>query len=421
MRLPPVSDLVFEGREIKLRLQAEREQTGTDVHVDWLRFTVNLRHAPIPTVETLFPSASDAQYDRTGFFDMRSIAELEEGKRRQQYNRVKLVNELRELDDTDYAASTQAFQLAEDVAAILGPDFEASPDFCKGKDFYRFRFNITRQSKPVGWVGFLSVGNGSRVQQQAKTIHCNLEGMACTFARSGWLDHMANYIDQHRGLITRCDLALDFFDGVVGGIERFEAQYGAGLMDHMGHRPQTDQKGDWWAGGIKGRSFYVGSRAAGKITNVYEKGKQLFGPKDSTNWLRAELRYGNQKRLLPSDMLRRPADFFAGASDWHSALIAEHGAQCLPQPVKTEPRLALETVKAECTRNVRWVLDTAGKSLSLAFELLDADTLSDFMRNCADMPNRLSKFKVEEVRRVYTEVFKQVSASGTGRVGLQAA
>lgn len=420
MKRAPVSDLVLEGREIKLRLQAEREQTGSHVHVDWLRFTVNLRHAPIPTVETLFPSANDALYERAGFFDMRSEFELEEGKRRLTYNRVKLVNELRELDDPDYAASTQAFQLAEDVASILGPDFEASSEFCKGKDFYRFRFNITRQGKPVGWVGFLSVGNGARVQQQAKTIHCNLEGMACTFARPGWLDHMANYIDQHRGLITRCDLALDFFDGIKGGIERFEAEYKAGLMDHMGHRPKNGQNGDWW-GGNEGRSVYFGSRAAGKITNLYEKGKQLFGPTDATDWLRAELRYGNQKRLLPTDMLRRPADFFAGASDWHAALVHEHGAQCLPEPVKTEPRLPLETVKAECTRNARWVFETAGKSLSLAFQLLDFETLTQFIENCREMPNRLSKFKAEEVRRVYGEVFKQVSASGTGRVGLQAA
>lgn len=413
MKHPTVSDLVLEGREIKLRLQAERDQTGSHVHVDWLRFTVRQRHAPIPTVETLFPAPNDAQFDRLGFFDMRSEHDLEEGKRRMQYNRVKLVNELRELDDVDYAASTQAFQLAEDVAAILGPDFEASSEFCKGKDFYRFRFNITRQGKTVGWVGFLPV-------QDCKTIHCNLEGMACTFARPGWLEPMADYIDQHRGLITRCDLALDFFDGIKGGIERFEAEYKAGLMDHMGHRPKNGQAGDWW-GGNNGRSVYFGSRDAGKITNAYEKGKQLFGASDATDWLRVELRYGNKKRLLPTDMLRRPSDFFGGASDWHAALVQEHGAQCLPEPVKTEPRLPLETVKAECTRNARWVFDTAGKSLSLAFQLLDFETLMQFVENCKEMPNRLSKFKSEEVRRVYVDVFKQVSASGTGRVGLQAA
>ncbi|MVT36640.1 hypothetical protein GO497_01320 [Acidovorax citrulli] len=75
--------------------------------------------------------------------------------------------------------------------------------------------------------------------------------------------------------------------------------------------------GDWCGG--KARSFYVGTKEVGKQTNVYEKGHQLFGDADTSAWIRAELRWGNKARFLPIEMLRCPADFFHGASDWHAS------------------------------------------------------------------------------------------------------
>lgn len=54
MTRPRKTDLVLDGNEVKLRLTAERRETGTPVHVDWVRFTVQLKNAPIPDVETLF-------------------------------------------------------------------------------------------------------------------------------------------------------------------------------------------------------------------------------------------------------------------------------------------------------------------------------------------------------------------------------
>ncbi|MGN8006353.1 replication initiation factor domain-containing protein, partial [Acidovorax sp. 22279] len=163
-----------------------------------------------------------------------------------------------------------------------------------------------------------------------------------------------------------------------------------------------------------GRSFYFGSKAAGKQTNVYDKGVQLYGKQDATGWQRIELRYGNQKRLLPTDILRRPADFFAGASDWHALMLAEHGDIASPEPIKTEPRLPLETLMAECTRNARWFFSTAGKSAALAFLYMDRETLMQFIENCAELPGRLSKFKRSEVERIYQQMFKKISGSGAG-------
>ena len=395
--------LVLEGNEVKLRLQAERLHTRSPVHVDWLRFTVNLRFAPIPTVDLLFPKPAPDEFDSRIHYQ-----ESEDDRRRE-----KLCHLLRDVADPDFAASTQALELANNVCEILGDGFTVDPEMKKGHDFYRNRWSIVRAGAECGWVGFLASGESPRQRAQSKTIHCNLYGVACTFAAPGWTSPMADYVQDHRGLITRCDLALDFFEGISGGMDRIATDYDAGSMDHLGHRPDHNMVGAWRPGGV-GRSFYFGSKAAGKQTNIYDKGVQLYGKKDATGWQRIELRYGNQKRLLPVEMLRRPADFFAGASDWHAFMLTEHGSIAEPEPVKTEPRLPLETLSAECTRNARWFFSTAGKSAALAFLYMDHKTLSEFIENCAELPGRLSKFKREEVQKVYQKMFNRVMGSGAG-------
>jgi phage replication initiation protein len=81
-----------------------------------------------------------------------------------------------------------------------------------------------------------------------------------------------------------------------GGMERVESDYRNGLMNSQGKRLSCNVVGDW--PNSRARSFYVGSKEAGKQTNVYEKGNQLFGPKDDSPWVRVELRYGNKLRPL---------------------------------------------------------------------------------------------------------------------------
>lgn len=408
------SALVLEGQQIKVRLQAEQTNHPGYVHIDWLRFTVLRRNAPIPSVELLFPEpygAIDYQAASDGWSQHQIDAAHGEVRARRQH----LVNLLRDLPDSDYQASTQAFTLAEEVVGILGHDYTVDPLIQKGKDFYRFRFDILRKGHPVGWVGFLSTSSGQRGNAQSQTLHVNLEGMACTFGQPGWRDPMANLIDQYRGLITRIDLAIDFFDGINGGIERIPAEYRSGLMDHLGQRPGHKTDGTWECDEIainKGRSFYLGSRAAGKLTNIYEKGIQLFGPETLSKWLRCELRWGNQKRILSSDMLRRPADFFSGASQWHAAILKEHGAQFNPVNVPCEARLQIQTIEAEAERNARWFIRTAGASARLAIMHLDLKTMDVLLDDASRIPGRLRKFATSEIEAVYSKVFKRIGSTG---------
>lgn len=379
--------LVLDGSEVKLRLLAERQETNSVVHIDWVRFTAQLRNAPAPAVDTLFPVKVSHINGEQIWINSR-------------------VDPLREFEDCDFAASSQAYELATAAAAALGPEFTVASDPRKGMDFYKFRFAIERHGAECGWVGFLASGDSPRQQSQSRTIHCNLFGAACTFASAGWNERIADLIDDTKAVVTRGDLALDFFEGLPGGLDGIVSQYRAGLCDVHGKQPKSNCVGDW-LNGVE-RSLYLGSKEAGKQTNVYEKGHQLFGVKSGSDWLRIELRYGNKKRVLSSDMFRRPADFFAGASNWHESMLRVADSQVVPQAVPCKPRLAVETVKAECVRSVRWLKNTAAASMALAFEYLGVDEFISIVEG-QKLPGRLAKFSRAEIKDQLTPAVEFVS------------
>lgn len=384
MTRPAKSSLVLDGSEVKLRLEAERVASQSIVHVDWVRFTCLLRNAPMMTVDQLFPLTTSI-WDEQG--------------RQAMFQKI-----FRDLPDSDFAPSQQALNLAQEVCAALGADFTVAPEVRKGHDFYRFRWSIERHGSECGWVGYLSSGESPRQQAQSKTIHCNLYGMACTFAAHGWNDRLAAIVDDHQADLTRCDLALDFFDGIAGGLDAIVNDYKTGLCDVGGKRLKSNCVGDWLNG--RERSLYFGSKEAGKQTNAYEKGHQLFGPESGSNWLRIELRYGNKLRVLSSDMLRRPSDFFAGASDWHASMIRLADALVTPEPVRCTGRLQTETVEAEVARNVRWAMHTAAPTIAAAFQFLGDDFL-ELVTN-KKLPGRLQKFSASELKESFSRAFHRV-------------
>lgn len=380
MTRPSKSALVLDGNEVKLRLTAARTTTGRAVHVDWLRFTVRRRNAAAPSVDALFPPPGMA-------FDS-----WESAKRAQ----IGMV--LSSLPDCDTDAAAQAHGLARDVCMYLGDEFKPNPEPKKGHDFYKHRISIERNGAEVGWVGFGASSDSPRQRAQAGTLHVNLYGQACTFARAGWTDDMADLIDQNKGTITRCDLALDFFDGYEGGIVRVRDDYKAGLMDVKGNRPKHNMLGQWADDNGHGRSFYIGSKEGGKQTNAYEKGDQLFGESAGSDWLRFELRYGNKLRVLETDMLRRPDDFFAGASEWHASVLREAGAQALPQPITVAPRVADKTVEAAVTRVCNWIANTAGPSVAFALSHMSFEQLCDLL-GTTKVPGRLKPYSRAELQQ----------------------
>lgn len=392
------SALVLDGSEVKARLLAERSASKSHVHIDWVRFTCLLRNCQAPALDDLFPPSGQSE----AFIRAGNIWEPA-------YRALEIRKALLSMPDADFAASAQAKDLAVEVASALGDDYSVAPEIRKGHDFYRYRWSIERNGIECGWVGYLSSGDSPRQEKQGRTIHCNLYGAACTFASHGWNERIAKIIEARDADMTRCDLALDFFDGVPGYpdyLTQLVEDYKTGVCDSAGKRLKCNMVGDWANG--SGRSFYLGSKEAGKQTNAYEKGDQLFGAEARSPWVRVELRYGNKLRVLSSEMLRRPADFFAGASDWHASLILLAAQTVTPEPVKTTPRLALETVEAEATRNLRWLRDVAAPTCAAAIEFLGFEELVSMIKD-QKLPGRLQKFSLPEIRRVFGSAFSRIS------------
>ncbi|WP_418132689.1 replication initiation factor domain-containing protein [Variovorax sp. 375MFSha3.1] len=392
-RVAAKNALVLDGNTVKLRLMAERQFSKALVHIDWLRFTVQLRNAP--------PFLTDKRAETTSIWD--------EG-----YRLNKLLSIINELPDPERDACGQAADLADRVCMALGFEFTRGADLGKGHDFYKRRWSIQRNGAEVGWVGFGASSDSPRQRSQAETIHVNLYGLACTFAEHGWNDRMAKIVDDLDAKITRADLALDFFEGFQGGIERVSEEYKAGLCDVNGQRPKMRDI-NWLKG--SSRSLYLGSKEAGKETNIYEKGDQLFGEEAGSDWLRFELRYGNKLRYLESDILRRPSDFFAGASEWHAAILREAGEIALPERVSTTPKAALMSVKAECVRNARWAMETAAPTIATLFQYLDEDQFLELVTG-KKLPKRLQAFSKADLQEAFGEAFNQFVVPRSGPVAM---
>ena len=322
MTRPARSSLVLDGDTLKARLMADRSSGPSAVHVDWLRFTVLVRQAPLD-LDLLFP---------------KTIIGKDYWEVQNQLNR----RQIKALQAEDYQnPGLQALSLANEVAAILGPDFTVSDTTEKGHDFYHRRWPIYYNDTECGWIGFGASDTSPRQARQAQTIHCNLYGLACTFARPGWRQQMAQKIDEWNANITRIDLALDFFDGKPGGLDGVIDGYKAGEWDNRGQRPKCSGAGDWV--NKRARSFYVGSREAGKQTNVYEKGHQMYGDESGNPWIRYELRLGNKLRDLPSETLTDPDAFFAGGSPALAQALELAKTDVQPQAVPVRERLQSET------------------------------------------------------------------------------
>lgn len=401
-----VNPLVLDGNTIKLRLQEERSETGAYVHVDWLRFTVPLGiQRDVPSVDTLFPIPFSIfkEYEARGTYE---------------YNRRATIEALHDLKGEElgsFEAKLYAGDIAFELVEIFGKDFTVSPEIGKGHDFYAHRISILREGHECAWVGFGVAGNSKSKERQLKTVHVNIYGHACTFAQFGWREKVADLMEKYKAKVTRVDLALDFFDGMKGGIDGVLNDYRNGLCNVRGNTPKIHQMGDFVNN--FGRSVYLGSRESGKITNIYEKGHQLYGKDSPSNWERIELRYGNKARFLPIDVLRRPADFFAGASDWHAQKMRDAELSAMPEIIPVNQKLPIQTVEAEVFRSLKWLHSTAAKSVRTALHYLDVDQLLDLLSPVGCPPNekepprpdRLAKFKTTELFSAFEKQIKHFS------------
>lgn len=229
--------------------------------------------------------------------------------------------------------------------------------------------------KPGGWSGYTHSAkllcNGTQaglIAWGAKNFgfYISFSGVGCAAIQ---MPVMHKCIKQIPGAkITRCDIALDDFDGKIT-VDEMKGRYMGGQFITRGTPPkyayfeggelQDNHKGKqpYKCMPVLGRSFYVGKRENGKMCRTYEKGKQLKS-EEFPNWVRVELELHNKSREIPADILINSDDYFAGA---YPALFA-----ILPEvervAVITTTKRAAKTLYTNAVQNLR---NQYGKMINL--------------------------------------------------------
>ena len=377
------ADTVVDAGALKLTLRRLHGIVGPVV-VDWLRFT-----CPLSSVALWLESS----FDPEGLYSLHAAPDGDFGALLLGAGHRAAGRPL------DLGALAAARGLALRVVGLLGADFSADLEPRPGRDFYQFRIALLRAGAEVGWIGGGASSTRAQQDAQARTLHCNLYGEACLFVDPAAWSGVAALGELCGGVVTRCDLALDFFAGLGDGeFARLVDRYKAGDMDVRGKRPRCAMAGDWAA--CRGATFYLGSRESGKLTRLYQKGDQLAGVDAGDPWVRCELQYGNSLRVLDWAMLTDPAPYFAGASDFHAELLERAGVAVVPVGVPQRPRAVVASVVAECARNLRWLVRSAGPTVAAAFRYL-ADSEFLEVAGAAGVPGRLAKFSTDELRHGY--------------------
>lgn len=239
----------------------------------------------------------------------------------------------------------------------------------------------------LGAVGLLAYGG----EFQRGTLHVELNAHGCRNILD-W-DEVRAWGEASNASITRVDLAHDDFLGEIASIERAVAWLEAGEFNVGGRQPQTHVAGDWLAK-QKGRTLYVGSRESGKLTRVYEKGKQLGGDAEQffTNWTRIEVEFRNKGRIVPWETLTHPGKYLAGAYPAFGYLSAE---QCRLKTIRREVAVTYEAM-------VRHLRTQGGKAINVMTEVEfgDAAAVIAQLIKPGEIPKRLVGYPEEVLKTI---------------------
>lgn len=199
----------------------------------------------------------------------------------------------------------------------LIPELTLSPE-AKGYSGYTSMIRLKRNGLNIGLVAF--GGNNG-------TLFTSLSGQGCVGVD---MEKMFALVMSIEAKLTRVDMAHDDLEGVIT-IKQFKDLYDLGQFKPTtgGPNPSARYIDDMGTG--KGCTLYVGNLKNGKELCAYEKGKQLGDL--SSPWVRVEGRVSSVDRVIPYDILLKPAEYLAGLypplrrlSDKHSliSIIKKH-------------------------------------------------------------------------------------------------
>jgi len=221
-------------------------------------------------------------------------------------------------------------------------------------------------------LGLVAYGGES----QRGTMHASLNAQAC--ARIMDWHRVREWGDSVAAVITRVDAAHDDFEGKTVTIEQARTWYLEGQFSSNGRPPAAELVDDLGSG--KGKTFYIGHRAYGKLARFYEKGKKEGDP--YSPWLRIEVEWRNKNRTIPWDIVLNTGHYLAGAYPCLQYLSIKQAK------IKTLQRAA--TINYE--HMVKWLRTSAGKGLNVML-LVEGDAKSVLEKVRRDgAPKRLEPY-----------------------------
>lgn len=387
---------VLDGQRIKLTLERQQTRNPRRVRLDWLRFTMPVHAFPFcPDFDQVADKV--AQFEAAeGFWRGVPVGELPSSM-------SGLAVQISSVDGG--ILTTSALSLAKQGASELVKRigvFQVGTPEVSGMDFYAARCPLMYEGVVVGFV--LAGGQSIR---QASTVHFNLFGSACLHILSHHFEQIAGWIDDEQGWITRSDLALDVWKGL--DVVDVQAAWRDGQFDVRGKRPGQREMGSWSSG--HSRTFEVGSRGTGKLLRAYEKGDELFGHEAGDPWVRLEVEFRASHRVIETDVLRRPADFFAGAYPWLADFVARMELDIQAQHIPTHAEVKDAHADAAVKRVCRWVMQTAGPAIAAVFEM-GGDFIADVvLANQSRTSKRLRGFAPSDIQRAFSQVAAVIAPS----------
>ena len=160
---------------------------------------------------------------------------------------------------------------------------------------------VSGQDSP--FLGFLGVSDRADNMRGRWCLH--LTGAACSLLLPGAFLSLSIDLEDLNGKITRIDLAVDDLTG-EHSVEQVKSMYESGDFSVGGRPPKYKH-----ICSSDGDTFYVGRRGSGKYYRCYQKGRQLGD--ESSPWVRHEVEFHAQNRVLPLSMLASPLEYFKGA------------------------------------------------------------------------------------------------------------
>jgi phage replication initiation protein len=219
----------------------------------------------------------------------------------------------------------------------------------KGLFGFRYSARFGDGAGMVAWGG----------ESQRGRVYFSLMGKGCSMVQD-WAE-LAKWLEAHRAVIKRADVAYDDMEGHLVSIAWAVDQYKGEGFNAGGRKPTHTLYGDWLEGeaSTKGRTLGIGNRASGKYARIYEKGKQLG---DTVSpWTRVEVEWRAQDRLIPYDLLLRPGHYLAGSYPCLAFLTEEQSTiKTIAKGAQISYDSAVENAKRHCGKTINLMLDVLG-------------------------------------------------------------